>query len=90
MIEEFKAFFTLFQQGKAVANPQTWRDNKAIGNAILGLLSAALIVAQGFGYTINVSPDVLQAAAAGVVAIVGVVNAVIHVITSTHLGVKAD
>lgn len=88
MIEEFKAFFTVFQQGKTVTNPKAWRDNKAIGNSILALLGALLTIAHGMGYNIEVNQETLSAASTGIVAIVGLVNAVIHVMVSDHVGIK--
>lgn len=88
MINEFKAFFTLFQQGKVISNAATWKNRQIAGNAMVGLLSSALVIAGGFGVAINVDADTINAAGAGIAALVTIANAVLTVITSDKVGVK--
>lgn len=86
MIKEFQAFFNLFKQGREVANPAAWKNGTIKVNAIAGLIGSAVVIAGGFGYDINLSEETINTAAAGVVALVGIVNAVMHVITSARVG----
>ncbi len=89
MISQFQAFFTLFRQGKQLANSATWKNRTIAANALLALLGAALAVARGFGYDIQVDPDTLKALAAGIPAAVAFGNTVMHVITSAKVGLPS-
>ncbi len=88
MIKEFRAFFTLFQQGKQLANSAAWKNHQIKANTIAGLIAAAIVIAGGFGYHIAIDEATLQDVGAGVVAIYSVVNTVLTVITSAKVGIK--
>ena len=55
-----------------------------------GVLGAVAAIAGGFGYDFNLSEETLQQAAAGAVAVVGIVNAVMHVVTSKKVGLPSN
>lgn len=80
--------WSAFQKGKELANAATWKNRGIAGNVVFGFLSASLAVAAGFGYKIDVDPDTLQAFAGGIAAAVTVVNAVLHVVTSSKVGIS--
>lgn len=86
MIKEFKAFFELFKRGKELTNAAVWKNRQIAGNAIIGLLSAGLVIGGGFGVDINVDQQTINAAGAGIAAIVGIVNAIITAISSKKVG----
>ena len=89
MASKIGAFFELFQQGKQVANPAAWKNGTIKANAVAGTLGAAAAVAAAFGYDLDLPPQVLEQVAAGAIALVGLVNAVMHVITSKKVGVQS-
>lgn len=92
MIKEFQAFFTLFQQGKQLTNSKLWKDRQNASNVLTAVFGAAVVVAGGFGYVVPVDQNTLAAAAGGIAALVGIVNAVLTTITSSKVGLpnKSD
>ena len=90
MIPQFQAFFTLFHQGKQLANSATWKNRTMAANALVAVLGAALAIAKGFGYDIQLDRDTLTALAAGIPAAVAFFNTVMHVITSAKVGLSPD
>ena len=90
MITEFKAFFDLFHQGKQLANSATWKNRTIATNTLVTVLGAAAIVAKGFGYDLHLDDQTIQALGAGAVAVYGLYNAVITVITSAKVGLPPD
>ena len=89
MIPQFQAFFTLFQQGKSLANAATWKNRTVAANSIVALLGAATVIAKGFGYDFHVDQDTLTALGGGIAAAVAVANSVMHVISSDKVGLPA-
>ena len=83
-------FFELFKQGKEITNPATWKNRTIATNAVLALFGTGLALAKAFGYSLELDQDTLQNLAAGVVAAVGTVNAVMHCITSAKVGLPAN
>lgn len=86
MIKEFKAFFELFQRGKELTNAAVWKNRQIAGNAVAGLLSAGIVIGGGFDININIDQQTINAAGAGIAAIVGIANAVLTAITSKKVG----
>ena len=86
MITEFKAFLTLFRQGKSLANSAVWKNRTVATNAVIAVLGAAVAIAKGFGYDISVDDQTVSAAGAGIAAMVCIGNSVLHVITSDKVG----
>lgn len=89
MIPQFVAFITAFKQGKELANAATWKNAQLATGALASLLGAAVVIAQGFGIDVHVSDAALQAAAAGVVALYGLFNAVATAVSSAKVGLPA-
>ena len=89
MIKEFQAFFTLFRQGKALANSAAWKNRAIAANSLTAVLGAALVIGKGFGYDIHLDEQTVEALAGGIAAAVAAVNAVMHVVTSEKVGVPA-
>lgn len=88
MINELKAFFELFKQGNELANAAAWKNRQIAGNAVVSMLSAAVVISGGFGYSIPIDDATINAAGAGVAALVTLANAVLTVITSKKVGKK--
>ena len=89
MIQEFQAFFTLFKQGKQLANSATWKNRTIATNTLIAVLGAMVAIAKSFGYDLHLDDQTISALGAGVVAAVGVTNSVMHVITSAKVGLPA-
>lgn len=89
MIKEFAAFFTLFRQGKELTNAATWKQRTVAANLLVSVLGAALLVARGFGYGIEIDDDTIQALAGGIAAAVCLGNSVMHCISSKRAGLPA-
>jgi len=87
LIKNAPKFFELFQKGKEVANPETWKNATVATNVLVALLGTFVGLSKTFGYDLGVDDATLQNLAAGIVASVGVVNAVMHVVTSKRVGV---
>lgn len=86
MIPQFSAFFVAFKQGKELANAATWKNAQLATGALASLLGAAVVIANGFGIDVHVSDALLQGAAAGVVALYGLFNAVATAVSSSKVG----
>lgn len=89
MIKEFQAFFTLFKQGKALANSAAWKNRTIAANSLTAVLGAALVIGKGFGYDIHLDEQTVEALAGGIAAAVAAGNAIMHVVTSDKVGVPA-
>jgi hypothetical protein len=90
LIDSIKSFFELFKEGKEVANPATWKNRTIATNVMLAFIGTSLGLAKAFGYPLNLDNDTIQNLAAGVVAVVATVNAIMHVVTSARVGVSSD
>ena len=90
MITEFRAFLTLFRQGKSLANSAIWKNRTVATNAVIAVLGAAVAIAKGFGYELHLDEQTVSTLGAGVVAAVAVANSVLHVITSDKIGLPSD
>jgi len=90
VIKSVPQFFELFKEGKEVANSATWKNRTIATNAVLAIFGTALGLAKAFGYPLELDNGTVQNLAAGVVASVGIVNAVMHCITSAKVGLPAN
>ncbi len=90
MIPQLQAFFTLFHQGRELANSATWKNRTMATNALIAALGAALVVAKEFGYDIQIDQQTLTALAGGIPAAVCLFNTVMHVITSAKVGLPTN
>lgn len=81
-MNKFAALFNLFRQGEEVANAAAWKNR----TSVLNLLVALVAVAAAFGFRLDIDADTLTALAGGVVALVGVGNSVIHLVTDRRVG----
>src|SRR5512143_2347477 len=73
-------------RGKQVADPATWKNRALATNAVSGLLIAAFSIAKVFGYVLPVDDATIELASSGLVALVLAANAVVHVASSTKVG----
>jgi hypothetical protein len=88
MFEKITALWTLMQKGKSVADPTAWKSGAVTTNTLVGVLGAIAVFAKSFGYDLHVTDGLLSQLAGAVLAIVGAVNAVVHVITDVRLGMS--
>ena len=89
MIGKLEAAWSVFQKGKAVADPVTWKQNTVAVNAMVGFIGAVVGLARAFGYDLAVDDQTLGSLAAGIVAAVSVGNSVVHVVTDHRMGMQS-
>jgi hypothetical protein len=84
MLEKISAFWNLFRQGEAVADPRLWKTRQITVTAVAGFLMALVATAKALGYEIPFDQDAANAVGAGVIA---VANVVLTLISSKTVGV---
>ena len=89
-IKNAPKFFDLFNEGKELANATTWKNRTVATNAVLALIGTGLALGKAFGFSLELDNDTLQGLAAGTVAVVTAINAVMHTITDKRVGLSAD
>jgi len=89
LLLDIPKFFELFKEGKELSNAATWKNRTIATNAVLALFGTGLGLAKTLGYPLSLDNDTIQNLAAGVVAAVGVVNAIMHTITSSKVGMPS-
>ena len=89
-IKNAPKFFELFKEGKEVTNAATWKNRTIATNAILALIGTTLALGKAFEFKLELDGDTLQGLAAGAVAVVTAINAVMHTITSARVGLSSD
>lgn len=82
-------FLSAFRQGKELANASTWTNRAAATTALTGFVASAIAIAGAFGYKLDIDPQLVQDAASGVVALVCLVSAVMHIVTNKSAGLPA-
>ena len=88
--EVIKSGWSVFQKGKAVANPATWKASALSVQTMLALLTAVVGLLRANGYDLPVSDETLTQLATGIVALVFGIRGVLNVITDKDKGVKAS
>jgi hypothetical protein len=83
------SFFEAFKAGKSLADSVTWKNRAILGNVLVSFFSAIVAIARGVGYDVQIDDPTLQAFAGGIVAFVGISNAVLHVVTSDKVGLPS-
>jgi hypothetical protein len=77
-----------FRKGRQVASPATWKNRALAINTLTALLVALAAVAKGLGYDLLLDPDTLEMAAGGIVALAAIGNSVVHVVSTTKIGLQ--
>lgn len=88
VIAHYKAFWDLYQEGKEVADPKTWKNRQRLINALVLLFSSCVTIAGGMGFEIHVTPTQLLEVAGGLATVYAIGNEVLIVITSKKVGTK--
>ncbi len=83
MLEKLKAFYALFEQGKAVANPAAWKAHQITATMLGGLFIAIVQMLKVFGHEPPIDSDTATSIAGGIIA---AVNVVLTVTTSKSVG----
>jgi hypothetical protein len=94
MIRKIKAFWALFQAGKRVGNPATWKTRQIGVDAVHGMLWAAVTVwSLHTGQEVPVTGEALDGISLAVVtavpAIVELYNIVSTIITTNKIGLQS-
>ena len=88
MFEVPKAAWSVFQKGKAVANPEAWKSAAQATTMLVGLLSAVVALLRANGYELPIDDETLTQLATGVVGLWFGGLGVYRVITSPKRGVS--
>ena len=89
MFEVPKAAWSVFQRGKAVANPGAWKSYAMSVQLLVGLFTAVIALLRANGYDLPVTDETLTQLATGVVALVFGVRGVLGVITREDRGLPS-
>lgn len=84
MFKKLKLILDLFRKGNSVSNAEVWKSGGNAAFYVAALLTAAVKLAEGFGYAVELDGESVTAIAGGVVA---VVMFVINNITSKKVGI---
>jgi hypothetical protein len=90
VIKSAPQFFETFKEGKELADSATWKNRTVATNCCVAFMATLIGLAKTFGYDIALDDQTVQGLAVGAVAVVGAVNAIMHVVTSSRVGVQAD
>ena len=82
-------FWTALRKGQELTHAETWKNRAVAGGAVSSLLFAAVGIARAFGYALEVDDQTLEAAGAGIAALVTLASSVLHVVTSARVGLPA-
>lgn len=88
LIQLYREGNTVFHEGKELANAAAWKNKTNAANQLVIVFGGAIGIAKVMGYDIQVDDQTLSQVAVGIAAAVALVNNVIHVVTSTKIGVK--
>jgi hypothetical protein len=87
-MEKLLALFSLFRKGQAVKDPAAWKNGTIAVNSVAAFLSALYAVGVSFGVHLPAFTDENMSVVAGsIIAVVAAINSVMHVVTSTKVGV---
>ena len=78
------------RQGATLRNAGTWANATAATSALTALAWALVQLAGGFGYAMPINQDQLATLAGAVVAIVGVVAPVLHIVANPLAGLPTQ
>lgn len=85
MIDKLKAAWALMQAGKMVADPAAWKKRQVTTSILVAALWALINMGKAFGVEIPVDAETVDAAA---VAILGVTNCVLTIVTTDKIGLS--
>lgn len=86
-------FFTIFsalRQGATLTHASAWANTTAAVSALTGVVWAALQIAKGFGYALPITPEQINAMAAGMVAVVSVIAPILHIASNPLAGMSTE
>ena len=86
MFEVPKAAWSVFQRGKAVADPAAWKSYAMAAQMLLGLFTAVISLLRANGYDLPVTDESLQYLAGGIAGLWFGGFGVYRVITDTNRG----
>jgi len=87
MFEKIKAFWSLFQKGKEVTNPEKWKNHQITGNIVGGFILAIVAAAKGMGYELPIDESSAYQIGGGIVAIA---NILLVITTSKKVGLPTS
>ncbi len=79
-----------FQKGKQLANSATWKNCAVLTNTLVAFIGSAVAIAVAFGYDIQISREDIQALSSGIAVAIAVGNSVVHVVTTTKIGLPSN
>ena len=89
MFEVPRAAWSVFQKGKAVANPDAWKSHAVVVQMLVGLMAAVIGLLRANGYDLPISDETLQYLAGGIAGLWFGGIGLLRVITSKDRGLPA-
>lgn len=89
-LRSIPAFLELFKEGKELTNAATWKTRTVATNMVVAFLGTLVAISKTNGYDLQIGSESLSDLGAGVVAVVGLVNAVMHLITDKRVGLSSN
>ena len=78
MIDEFRAFISIYQTGKELSDKNVWRNRARLANIFTILISAIFMVLHGLHPNFNVDQTTIGIIGAGLAAGVSAFNSWVH------------
>ena len=88
MFDVPKAAWSVFQKGKAVANPDAWKSYGMAAQLLIGLFTAVVGLLRANGYDLPITDETLQYLAGGIAGLWFGGVGVLRVITDTNRGLQ--
>lgn len=90
LIANLPKFWDLFKEGEALSNAAAWKNKLVAVNGVVAFIATALLIAKAYGFDLELDDDTIHGLAGGVVALVGAVNAVMHVVANKDVGLSSN
>lgn len=82
------AALTVFHEGQELENAAVWKNRQLLGNHLTTLLAAIIVIAEAAGYNVPLTPEQITIADGAIAALVGIVNSLLTIATSSRIGIK--
>ncbi len=86
IIQKTASVWKAFRAGQELENAATWKNTAALSGVISAFLGALLAVAAAWGWNPQISQTDIEALSGGIVALISIYHAVVHITTSAKVG----
>jgi uncharacterized membrane protein len=89
-LRSIPAFLELFKEGKELTDATTWKTRTVATNVVVAFFGTLVVLAKNAGIDLQLDQETLANLGAGIVALVSVFNAVMHLITDKRVGLSSN